>query len=559
MRYLLGLIFVVGVLFVSFCNRSPEVLIIHNVNGYTMTAEGDLRRFDAIAIRNGRVLDTGSADALMVAYPYSRLHDGERRTMLPGLIDAHAHVMGLGDAILNVNVMGLESLDVTLAEIAGYAERYPELSWIRGRGWNQVIWGQDFPTATDLDEVVSDRPVYLTRVDGHAAWVNSEALRIAGIDRDTPDPDGGAILKDADGEPTGILIDRAMYLVTRHIPPADLSEQRLALEASLAEIRSVGLTGVHDAGTSVAGFRLMKELADAGRLTTRIYGMISGAAETFDVLAADGPVIGYARDLLHLRSVKIYSDGALGSRGAALIEDYSDDRGNRGLIFSTEDEFTEMILKVASAGFQAGVHAIGDRGNRVVLNAFENVRDSLGDQGLRHRIEHAQVVSPTDIPRFRELGIIASMQPVHATSDMNMAVNRVGLRRILGAYAWRTFLNQGVVVAAGSDFPVELSNPFHGLYAAVTRMDHEGRPEGGWFAREALSRQEALYAFTIAAAYAGHMEHLVGSLEPGKWADFILIDRDYFEVPELEIWQIQVMQTWLAGVPVFDSSTATDR
>jgi predicted amidohydrolase YtcJ len=556
MRYLIGSLLIFGVLVASYCTRTPEVLIIHNVNGYTMTAEGDLRRFDALAIRNGKVLDRGSADALMVAYPYSRRLDGERRTLLPGLIDAHAHVMGLGDGLLNVNVMGLESLDSTLEELASYASRYPELTWIRGRGWNQVIWSRDFPTASDLDAVVDDRPVYLTRVDGHAAWVNSEALRIAGINRDTPDPVGGAILKDADGEPNGILIDRAMYLVSQHIPPPNEDEQRLALVTALDEIRSVGLTGVHDAGTSVAGFRLMKEFADAGELTTRIYGMISGAGDVFDRLAADGPVIGYARDLLHLRSVKIYSDGALGSRGAALIEDYSDDRGNRGLIFSTEEEFTEMILKVASAGFQAGVHAIGDRGNRVVLNAFENVRDSLGDQGLRHRIEHAQVVSPTDIPRFRELGIIASMQPVHATSDMNMAGDRLGLRRILGAYAWRTFLDEGVVVAAGSDFPVELTNPFHGLYSAVTRMDQAGRPPGGWYANQALSREEALYAFTMAAAWAGHMEDVVGSLEPGKWADFILIDRDYFEIPESEIWQIQVLETWVAGETVYRKNTA---
>ena len=287
-------------------------------------------------------------------------------------------------------------------------------------------------------------------------------------------------------------------------------------------------------------------------LTARIYAMISGSGEVFDELAADGPVIGYADDLLHMRSVKIYSDGALGSRGAALLEDYSDDPGNRGLLFYTEDEFTSMIEKVSTRGFQAGVHAIGDRGNRIILNAFERVRDQYGDQGLRHRIEHSQVVSPPDIPRFAELDIIPSMQPTHATSDMNMAEDRLGLIRILGAYAWRTFLDQGSVIAAGSDFPVELSNPFHGLYSAVTRTDQRGNPEGGWYPRQSLTREEALHGFTIGAAYAGHLEHVTGTLESGKWADFIVLDRDYFTIPESEIWQIQVLETWVGGRKVFD-------
>jgi len=448
--------------------------------------------------------------------------------------------------------MGTQSLDEALERIQSYAGQYPDLPWVVGRGWNQVLWEQDFPTAADLDRIIPDRPVYLTRVDGHAAWVNTAALQAGGITAETPDPTGGAILRDQNGEATGILIDRAMYPVRSLIPEPTEDEQRLALELALEEMRTVGLTGAHDAGTSVAHYRMYKEFADNGTLTARIYAMISGSGEVFDELAADGPVIGYADDLLHMRSVKIYSDGALGSRGAALLEDYSDDPGNRGLLFYTEDEFTSMIEKVSTRGFQAGVHAIGDRGNRIILNAFERVRDQYGDQGLRHRIEHSQVVSPPDIPRFAELDIIPSMQPTHATSDMNMAEDRLGLIRILGAYAWRTFLDQGSVIAAGSDFPVELSNPFHGLYSAVTRTDQRGNPEGGWYPRQSLTREEALHGFTIGAAYAGHLEHVTGTLESGKWADFIVLDRDYFTIPESEIWQIQVLETWVGGRKVFD-------
>jgi predicted amidohydrolase YtcJ len=542
---------VFGLLFLISCGKDTPVTLIHNINGYTLTDDG-LHRFEAMTIAAGRVLATGSADELRQGNPGATLIDGGGRTLLPGLIDAHAHVMGLGDAILNVNLMGIASLPETVDAVAGYANTYPDLGWIRGRGWNQVLWTENrFPTAAELDRAAADRPVWLRRVDGHAGWANTRAMELAGITRDTPDPDGGAIIRDANGDATGVFIDRAMYLIEIHIPDQDDEYRELALDASLEEMRRMGLTGVHDAGTGVEAFRLMQRFADEGRLTTRIYGMISGAGEVFDELAKDGPVTGYAGDRLYLRSVKLYSDGALGSRGAALIEDYSDDPGNRGLLFNTADEFTEMIGKVASRGFQAGVHAIGDRGNRTVLDAFENVRAQYGETGLRHRIEHSQVVNLEDIPRFKELDIIASMQPTHATSDMNMAENRVGPVRIRGAYAWRTFLDQGTVIAAGSDFPVELSNPFHGLYSAVTRADHDGNPPGGWYPEQILTREEALHGFTLGAAYAGHMEDVVGSLEPGKWADFILVDRDYFTVPEEEIWQIQVLETWLAGERVY--------
>jgi len=477
------------------CSNTSEVTVLHNINGYSITNQG-LIKFDAFAMQDGKILSVGNHSEIILAYSSATSIDGQGRTVLPGLIDAHAHVMGLGSSILNVNVMGIRTLDETLQMVSDYAAQYPDLAWIQGRGWNQVLWPENsFPTSADLDRAESERPVFLIRVDGHAGWANSAAMRIAGITRDTPDPDGGTIIKDENGEPTGVLIDLAQNLVEKHIPSPTKAEMRLALEASLNEMKSMGLTGVHDAGVGVTDFELMKEMADQGKMTTRIYGMISGAGETFDELSKNGPVIGYADDRLFLRSVKLYSDGALGSRGAALIEDYSDDPGNSGLLFATEEEFTAMIDKVVQAGYQAGIHAIGDRGNRVILNAFENVQQTRGDQGLRHRIEHSQIVNLDDISRFKELNIIASMQPTHATSDMNMAEDRLGPVRILGGYAWRTFLNQGTVIAAGSDFPVELSNPFHGLYSAVTRQDHEGMPVDGWHPEQRITREEALHGY----------------------------------------------------------------
>jgi predicted amidohydrolase YtcJ len=304
---------------------------------------------------------------------------------------------------------------------------------------------------------------------------------------------------------------------------------------------------------SAKNWEIFKDFADQGKMTTRIYAMIGGM-QAFDELSKNGPVESYANDRLALRSVKLYSDGALGSRGAAMIEPYSDDPGNRGLLFADQEEFNEVMMTTASAGFQTNVHAIGDRANHVILNAFENIREELGNQGLRHRIEHAQIVALEDIPRFKELDIIASMQPRHATSDKNMAVDRVGEERIEGGYAWQTFLDQGTVVAAGSDFPVEPSNPFWGLYSAITRMDHDGNPPGGWDPDESLSREQALRAFTIDAAYSAHQEEVLGSLEEGKWADFVVIEEDYFNIPASEIWKVNVLETWVAGEKVYSDS-----
>ncbi|HET8864580.1 MAG TPA: amidohydrolase family protein [Gracilimonas sp.] len=536
---------------ISACTNDTDQKTFINANGYTFSGDS-LISFETMIIENGKIVQVGGSE-LFDESTEAEVIDLEGKTVLPGLIDAHGHVMGLGYQELNVNLAGIETLEATLDTIKAYAEANPELEWIQGRGWNQTLWPEnEFPTAADLDKVVDDRPVWLTRVDGHAAWANTKAMELAGISKETPDPQGGKIIRDRAGNATGVFVDAAENYIQQIVPEPTEVEMELALEKALEQMARMGLTSVHDAGIGVDTWNLYKEFADAGKMTTRIYAMIGGTGNAFDELSENGPIDSYANDRLALRSVKISSDGALGSRGAAMKEPYSDDPGNRGLLFYDQEELNEMVMKSVGEGYQTNIHAIGDRANDVVLNAFEKAKEEYGDQGLRHRIEHAQIVSLEDIPRFAELDLIASMQATHATSDMNMAVDRVGPDRIKGGYAWQKFLDQGTIIANGSDFPVEHSNPFYGLYSSVTRQDHEGNPPGGWYPEEALSRKEALKSFTINAAYAAHQEDILGTLEEGKWADFIVIDRDLFEVPAIEIWQTNVLQTWVAGEKVYE-------
>jgi predicted amidohydrolase YtcJ len=480
--------------------------------------------------------------------------DVEGRTVLPGLTDAHAHVYGLGFALSNLDLTGVESVALAQARIGAFAKQDPNSRWIQGRGWNQVLWPvKAFPMARDIDAVVSDRPVWLRRIDGHAAWANTAAMRLAGIDDDTPDPIGGKIIRDKHGHATGVFIDTAMRLIGQHVPQPTKKDYRRAIGAALKQLLAEGITSVHDAGIGITNAEVYLSMADNNELAVRVYAMTAGAGEVLDAIGK--PIRGEGDDHLDIAAVKLYADGALGSRGAALLAPYSDDAENRGLAFWSQRELDDMVAKANRMGFQVGIHAIGDLGNHMALNAFETAQAGTPSP-LRNRIEHAQIIALDDIPRFGKLGVIASMQPTHATSDKNMAEDRIGPQRILGGYAWRRLLDTGAVIASGSDFPVELSNPFHGLYAAVTRQDRDGKPAGGWYPGQAMTRAEALHSFTLAAAHAAHQEDRLGSLEPGKWADFIIIDRDYFEVAADEIDDIRVLQTWIGGKKVFDRYAA---
>jgi len=531
---------------------APARILIDHVNGYTLDSAGKLQRFEALLIENGKVLATGSHDDLSARAAGATVIDGRGRNLLPGLIDAHGHVLSLGEIRTQGDLVGTASLDAALEKIKQFSALHPKDPWVLGRGWNQVIWKLGrFPTAKELDSVVADRPAWFERIDGHAAWANSAAMKLAGIDRHTKDPVGGRIERDAEGNPTGVFVDAAKDLVARKIPAWTPEQRSAALDSALAEMASFGMTGVTDAGIDRDTFALYKRYADEGKLSTRIYAMIEGTGENFDAISKGGPLIGYGNDSLTVRSVKLYADGALGSRGAAMLAPYSDDPGNSGLLFYKSDEMTAMIGKALGKGYQVGIHAIGDHGNRQALDSFAAAYQANGGEGLRNRIEHAQVVSLDDIPRFVTLKLIASMQPTHATSDKNMAEDRIGAERMKGAYAWQTFLKQGTRVAAGSDFPVESANPFLGLHAAVTRQDAAGEPPGGWYPDQAMSVTEALRAFTLDAAYAAHAEQTQGTLEPGKWADFILVDQDIFAIEPAKIWSTKVLETWVGGKRVF--------
>lgn len=519
--------------------------LIHGVNGLQVGADGRIERFSGLVIgEDGKVMRLlGKSDPLPSAGVKDRI-DGKGRTLLPGLIDGHGHVLGLGQAALNLDLTGTASIEDLKRRLASYAEANPGTGWIVGRGWNQELWPEGrMPTAADLDMVVADRPVWLGRVDGHAAVGNSAALKAAGITRSTVSPEGGRIEKDEAGNPTGLFVDAAEELVQSAIPapsPADLDR---ALAEAQRIMLSNGVTAVADMGTTIEGWNALRRAGEADRLNVRV---MAYAAALDPLTEIRRPTDWLYADRLRMAGVKLYSDGALGSRGAWLKAPYHDDPANRGLRFLSDAQLRFQVRKAADSGFQLAIHAIGDAANDQVISMFEELASRHpGDR--RWRIEHVQILDPADISRIAKAGIIASMQPIHQVSDRTMAEARLGPGRLEGAYAWSTLARAGVPLAFGSDFPVEPVNPFLGLSAATSRQDPAGDPPGGWRPKERLTLAQALSGFTRGAAHAGFAESRIGSLEPGKWADFIIVDRDPSAVDAQALAATEVLETWVAG------------
>jgi predicted amidohydrolase YtcJ len=528
-------------------------LIVHNARIYTVDRMRPLAR--AMAVRGGRIVFVGAErGAMALRGSGTRVVDLQGKTVIPGMVDAHAHLAGLGTSLRIVNLVGTRSVDDVIARVAARAKEVPRGSWILGRGWDQNDWRDTrFPTHEALSRALPDNPVYLTRVDGHAAFVNEAALRAARIGADTPDPDGGRILRGTTGAATGVLVDRAQVIVNRVIPPPSRQEQRASILAAVREANRWGLTGIHDAGVARATIDLYEELAKAGEYTLRNYVMVANDSADISHYLARGPQSGLYDGHLWIRSIKVVADGALGSRGAALLEPYSDDAGNSGLEVTPAQRIRAIATQALRPGFQVNTHAIGDRANRTALDAYAAALAEVPVADHRFRVEHAQVLHHEDIPRFGELGVIPSMQASHQTSDMYWAGNRIGSGRLLGAYAWRSLLDLGNIIPNGSDFPVEAVNPLISFHAAVSRQDANDWPAGGWFPEQRMTREEALESMTIWPAYAAFQEKELGSLSVGKYADFVVLDQDIMRVAPPGILATRVLATYIGGRAVYEA------
>ena len=533
--------------------------LLDNVDGVTLDATGAVDHFAALVIGDdGRITKVLHRSDKRPRTTY--LIDGKGQVVMPGLIDSHAHVLQTGFAAMTLDLSDTRSLADALTRIAAYAKAHPDRPWILGRGWNQELWAeQRYPTAADLDTIVPGQPVWLERVDGHAGWANSRALSLAGVTAATKDPAGGKIerlaIKGAGGgKPAGVLIDNAQSLVAKVIPPPRPEDRDFAFALAQDIFFSHGLTATTDMGTSIEDWQTYRRAGDTGRLRMRVMAYALGI-DNMVLIGGTGPTPWLYDDRLRLNGVKLYADGALGSRGASLKLPYSDAAAAKGLRITGDTALKNMMSRAALDHFQVAVHAIGDEANSAVLGAIEELAPTYsGDR--RWRIEHAQIVDPVDIPRFGQHGIIASMQPVHQTSDRLMAEKRLGLARLKGAYAWKSIQATGAKLAFGSDAPVEIPDPFAGMAAAISRQGPDGAPPGGWQPQERVTREQALAAYTSGGAYAGFAEGRFGRLVVGERADFIMIDRDPLLSSPVDLAQTKVSRVFVGGVQVWDAATA---
>ena len=530
----------------------PADLIVTNARIYTVDDGRPMA--EAMAVRGGRIEFVGSVrGALAHRGSSTRVLDLAGRTVIPGMVDAHAHLRGLGEALRTVDLTGTRSYEEVIARVAARAKEVPGGTWVVGRGWDQNDWADTrFPTHEALSRAVPGHPVFLERVDGHAAIANARAMEAARLSANATDPAGGRIERMAGGAPSGVFVDDAMALVAEAIPALTRAEIRSVTTAAIREANRWGLTGIHDAGVSRETIDVYEALAAEGKYDLRNYVMIYSDDATIDHYLKRGAQNGLHDGRLWIRSIKISADGALGSRGAALLEPYSDEPSHSGLVTTPPDRIRAIAERALRGGFQVNVHAIGDRGNRLALDAFEQALRTVPAGDHRFRIEHAQILHHTDIPRFAVLDVIPSMQAVHQTSDMYWAGNRLGPTRLYGAYAWRSLLATGVIIPNGSDFPVEAVNPLLSFKASITRSDARGWPLGGWFPEQRMTREEALKSMTIWPAHAAFQENDLGSLAPGKYADFVVLDRDIMTVAEESILGTEVVATYLGGRAVYE-------
>ncbi len=530
-------------------------LVLRHATVYTGVAT---RPVQAVAVRDGKVVYVGTdAGAARLVGPKTEVLDLSGRFVFPGFVDAHAHFGGIGARELTLNLEGTNTKDAFLARVEAAVKQARPGAWVTGRGWIETFWSPpNFPTRADLDRIAPNNPVMLTRADGHASIVNSAALRVAGVTGATESPPGGAINLDADGQPTGMLIDRAQGVVRTLVPGPTEADQDRALEIASQRELSLGWTQVQDAHGSWSEVARMRRLYADGRLKIRIYKTISGPGAGADSLIRLGPGPAEFDDRFTVRGIKIVMDGALGSRGAALVEPYSDDPHTRGLITTDTVALRGMLERALRQGIQVETHAIGDRANRIVLDmyaaAFKAVPPAQRKvREPRWRVEHAQIVEPRDLARFRSLGLIASMQPSHAIGDLHFVPSRIGLARTKGAYAWQTLLKLGVPVAGGSDAPVERGEPMIEFYAAVARKDLEGRSGPGWHPEEKVTRAQALKMFTWYPAFAAFEESRRGTIAVGKMADFTILDRNIMTIPERQILETRNVMTIINGEVVY--------
>lgn len=538
---------------------TPTAADIVFKNGNVYTVNDKSPRAEAIAVTKDRIVFVGSnAEAQKFVGSKTRVVDLQGKTVLPGFTDSHQHLAGVGSREMTLNLEGITSLEDFLKAVKVRVDQAKPGEWITGRGWIETFWKPPtFPTRWDLDKIAPNNPVGLTRADGHASVVNSAALKIAGIDKNTPNPFGGEISKDKNGEPNGMLLDAAQGLFRRHVPSASAADAERAIILGAARDVSLGWTQIHDAGGTYNDVELYKKLYGEGKIKLRVYKAVHGPGPSADRLLNGGAVVNAFDNRFNARTIKVVSDGALGSRGAALLQPYADAANTSGFLTVKREELAPMLELALKNGIQVETHAIGDYANRFILDEYEKALNAVPPKDRkiaepRWRVEHAQVVNPSDIPRFKKLGIIPSMQPSHAIGDLHFAPSRVGVERLAGAYAWQSFIKLGVIVPGGSDAPVERGEPMIEFYAAVARKDQKGFSGPGWHPEEAVTRDQALKMFTIWPAVASFSETLVGSIEVGKLADFTILSADIMKIPEMDILKTRNVMTVINGEIVYE-------